>query len=297
MAGITLTDMPRQKKPFRLDRDTRRADGVVKYPSFEAALKEDRYRARCLANTSGLSRWEARKAEDLRLRLVNAKETGVSAQTLASAIFHRQVRMPILEAVWKLVEDPALQPCGFVTLQRRNGLYHANDLHTVSTADHIKRLRNDFDRSGVTAAKGFGFFGLDSEFDANRYGGVWDFHYHGMVGGEKLLALEALRERRSYLNARVHPLEIGLKESPRVQIQTALYNLPNPITYCLESWVPYRPTTLRDDGFLHRSATKTRIPSPDFQRWLIWMDMWDITDFILLSNLRPTRTGLQLIHL
>jgi hypothetical protein len=99
-----------------------------------------------------------------------------------------------------------------------------------------------------------------------------------------------------YDNARQHPLERGLPVSPRVQIVQGLYNLPNPITYCLESWVPHRPTTVQPDGTLIRSTSKRKIPSPDLRRWLIWMDRWTIDDFVLLSNLRPTSSGLSIIR-
>jgi hypothetical protein len=297
MAGITLTDMYRQKKPYRLDRDTCRADGVVKFPTYYAALREDRYRAKCLENTRGLSAWEARQAEDLRMRLIAAINTGVPVQTLASAVFHRQARMPILEAIWKFLATTATQPLAFVTLMPQNTLFAAKDLSDVNPALLMQRHRNDFDRCGVTAASGFAFFGLDAEFDSNRHGGVWDFGSHGIVAGDKVAAIKNLRSMRKYTNARSHPLEQGLPVSPRVQLKEGLYNLPEPITYCLESWVPHRPTSLKADGTLQRSATKRRIPSPDFQRWLIWMNMWDIKDFILLSNLRPTRTRLQLMHL
>lgn len=296
MAGYSLIDIQCSMKPYRLDRDTRRDDGVIKFRDVDSERKQNIYRIKCLSNTTDLTPWEADQAEDLAARLQKEIDTGVPAETLASAVFHRQLRMPILEAVWKLVEDPKHQPCGFVTLHRRNGLYEADELHAVRPADLMKRLRNDFDRSGVTAAKGFGFFGLDSEFDANRYGGVWDFHYHGMVGGEKLLALEALRDRLSYKKGRGHPLEIGLKAIDRVQVQQNLYDLPNPITYCLEGWVPHRPTSVLPDGTLERSASKSVIPSPDLQRWLLWMDRQWLDDFVLLSNLTPTPSGFRLIR-
>jgi hypothetical protein len=296
MAGHSYSDLPKPKKPHRLDRDTRHEDGIVRLRERETELRRDIRRDKLLKDTSKLTIWEAERARDLQGRLQRANETGVPAQTFASAVYHREARMPILSSLWKKVEEHADQPQGLVTLRPQGMLYRADDLFTVKPADLVKRLRNDFNRKGITAAPGFGFFGLDADFDANRYGGVFDFHFHGIIVGEKLHAIENLRDMRKYDKARLNPLEHGLKPSNRWQVQEPLFNLPDPITYCLESWVPHRPTRIVEDGSRKRSTTKREIPSPYKQRWLIWMDQQRIEDFILLSNLRPTKAGFQLIH-
>ena len=296
MAGPSYSDLPKPKKPHRLDKDTRHEDGVVRFRDRETELKRDIRRAKLLEDTSQLTIWEAERARDLQERLQRANETGIPAETLASAVYHREARMPILSSWWKLIEEHQDQPQGFVTLRPQGMLYRADDLFSVRPADLLKRVKNDFNRQGITAAPGFGFFGLDADFDANRYGGVWDFHVHGIVVGEKLKAIDNLKKMRKYDNARLDPLEQGLPVSPRIQVKEPLFNLPDPITYCLESWVPHRPTRIVEDGSRKRSTTKKEIPSPFKQRWLIRMDMWSIEDFILLSNLRPTKAGFQLIH-
>ncbi|GAA4777338.1 hypothetical protein [Novosphingobium ginsenosidimutans] len=295
MAGGSYSNLPAPKKPYRLGKDTRHVDGVVRFRDLERELRQDKKHCKVLEDENGLNDWEIERARDLRSRLHKANETGVPAETLASAVYHREARMPILGGWWKLVETYAHQPQGLVTLRPQGFLVKAADLYEVRPRGLVKRLKNDFERNGINAVPGFGFFGLDADFDANRDQGVWDFHFHGIVVGEKLQATENLREARKYKNHRIHPLEQGLKPSPRVQVKEGLYNLPDPITYCLESWVPHRPTTLHEDGTRTRSTTKSAIPSPYLQQWLIWMDLWSIEDFIALSNLTPTKEGFRIM--
>ena len=296
MAGHSYSDLPKPRRPYRLDRDTRHDDGVVRFRNHETELRRDIRREKLLGNTADLSRWEAERANDLQERLNRANQTGVPAKTLASAVYHREARMPILGNFWKKLDEHADKAQGFVTLRPQGMLYRADELFSVEPANLLKRLRNDFNRQGITAAPGFGFCGLDADFDANRYGGVYDFHFHGIMVGEKRHAIQNLREMPKFDPARLDPLEHGLKPSHRWEVKEPLFNLPDPITYCLESWVPHRPTRIIADGSRERSTTKQEIPSPYKQRWLIWMDMWSIEDFILLSNLRPTGAGFQLIH-
>ena len=296
MAGHSYADLPKPKRPWRLDRDTRRENGIIKFRDHETELKRDIRRAKILESTADLTSWERDRAKDLHERLNRANQTGVPARTLASAVYHRVARMPILSSWWKLLEEHQDKPQGFATLRPQGMLYRADDLFTVRPADMRKRLRNDFNRQGITAAPGFGFFGLDADFDANRYGGVFDFHFHGIVVGEKRQAIENLNAMRKYELARLDPLEHGLKPSHRWEVKEPMFNLPDPITYCLESWVPHRPTRIVEDGSRKRSATKKEIPSPYKQKWLIWLDRQRIEDFITLCNLRPTKTGFQLIH-
>lgn len=293
MARPSWTDLPAARRPYRLDCNTRAEDGVVRFRTREEERNEDRQRCRSLGNISSPTKRQARHAADLKRRLEEGLKRGEPAQTLASAEWHRQLRMPILSALWRLVEQPDYGPFAFVTLRPRGTLIEGDQLDGVKPNLLLKRLRNDFDRVGVTAAPGFAFFGLDAEFDANRGRcGVWDFHYHGIVAGDKLGAVEGLREKRKYQPGRVDPLEAGLKEGPRVKVQEGLFNLPSPLTYCLESWVPHRPTTLQPDGTRIRSKRKFRIPNPYSNRWLMWMDGRSIEDFIMSTGLTISKEGL-----
>ena len=72
-----------------------------------------------------------------------------------------------------------------------------------------------------------------------------------------------------------------------------LFNLPEPLTYVVQSSYPHRPTFVDKDGELRRGTRKRRIPEPYHTQWLLWMDRWSIDDMLLLSGLRVTRSGFQ----
>lgn len=295
MAPPKFADLLGCKARFRADRNARLPNGKVNYLAGDHAQREDRYRIRNLKNTEGLSPLEAVQALDLAERMSRAIEAGEAPDTLASAECYRQLTIPIIGHLWEAVEAYGPENVALVTLRPHGMLVEGRELSSLDPARFKKKWQNDFDRAGITRAPGFAFMGLDADFDANRGdGGLVDFHGHGIVGGDKLDALEALRGRPSYLHRRVHPLEQGLPESSRVIIQKGLFDLPTPIAYCLNWWVPHRPTTLLPDDTLDRSKTKRRIPSPYLQRWLLWMDRWSLDDLVLRNGLEMTRSGFKI---
>ncbi len=249
-------------------------------------------RARALSRLESPNRLKELRARQIGKSIERGVLSGEAPATLASTLQHREVRIPILSALWKAVDGVGRENAAFVTLRPTGMLVPGDELQSVDLALLCKRLRNDFDRSGVTAAKGFAFVGIHAEFDANRgTSGVRDFHWHGIFVGEKIEALEALREMHKYQAGRVHPLEQGLKENPRVRIRKGLYNLPDPLAYCLESWWPHRPTILFPAGTRERSKIKRRRPSPYFEQWLFWMHRQRIEDFVVLSGMKPGKSG------
>lgn len=292
MSASTIEDLPCPRAPYRVGCDTERPDGAIKFRSAEQEMKEETLRDRVLSGYDSLNPLKKLRARHLGKCIGRGVVRGEPPATLASALYHRQVRIPIIGALWDAVAEAGAENAAFVTLRPMGMLVEGDELQSVDLALLRRRLRNDFDRSGVTKAKGFAFVGIHAEFDANRgTSGVWDFHWHGIFVGEKIKALEALRDMRKYQAGRVHPLEQGLKELPRLQVKLGLYNLPDPLTYCLESWWVHRPTTLLPDGTRERSKRKRRLPTPYFEQWLMWMDAQRIADFVVLSGMRPGKDG------
>lgn len=287
-----FSDMRLVKRPFRTDRDTGDAEGLIIGRTPKMAQREDQARQTSLLKAAVHCPELAGRAIDLHDRMARTIAAGEVPATLASAECWREVCKAPVGHLWKAVEDYGSNRVALVTLRPRDLLWEAKELDGVSPRRLKGRLRNHLDRAGVTAASGFLFMGLDLEFDENRGRvGVWDGHWHGIVGGDKIEAFEALRERRAYHNARVHPLEQGMKEQPRVLIQPGLVNLPHPICYCLKGWACHRPSFLNEDGTRERSKIKGRIPTPYLIRWLLWMDQWKLDDLVLRNGLKITRTG------
>lgn len=289
---LKLSDMRLAKRPFRPDRDTGDAEGLIVGRTPKMAHREDQARLAALRKAAVHCPELAAKATDLHDRISSAVAVGEVPATLASAECWREVCKAPVGHLWKAVEDYGSDRVALVTLRPRDLLWEAKDLDGVSPRLLKARLRNHLDRAGVTAASGFLFMGLDLEFDENRgRAGVWDGHWHGIVGGDKIDALEALRGRRAFHNARVHPLEHGMKEQSRVLIQLGVVNLPTPICYSLKGWACHRPSFLNEDGVRERSKMKGRIPTPYLIRWLLWMDQWKLDDLVLRNGLKITRTG------
>jgi hypothetical protein len=210
----------------------------------------------------------------------------------------------ILGNLWEVVETYEPQQTAFVTLLASGMLLSTDELMSVDPRTLKKHLLNDIACAerrlrtkweGAGKFNGFAFASLDAEFDANRHGGVWNLHWHVIACGYKVEVFDELRSAPKYDNARADPREEGLPETPRVHIIRGLYNRPDPLTYALKSWAPHCPTTVEPDGSLTRQRRR-RIPSPDHERWLLWKDKWDISDFILLNGLRATTGGFIMSH-
>lgn len=289
---LKLADMCRPKRPFRPDRDTGEAEGLIVGRTPKMAQREDIVRLKALRDAHIHCPELAAEAKDLHDRMAQAIAAGEAPGTLASAECWREGASPTVGHLWQVGEEYGLENMALVTLRPQDMLWEGDALLDVDPRRLKGRLRNHLDRAGVTAASGFLFMGLDLEFDENRgRAGAWDGHWHGIVGGDKIEALAVLRERRAFHNARVHPLEQGMKEQARVMVQPGLVNLPHPICYCLKGWACHRPSFLNEDGIRERSTIKGRIPTPYLIRWLLWLDQWKLDDLVLRNSLKITRTG------
>lgn len=289
---LRLTDMRRAKRPFRPDLDTGDAKGLIVGRTSKMAQREDRVRLKALRDAHLHCPELAAAAMDLHDRIARAVASSEIPNTLASALYWREACMGPVGHVWKGTEEFGAERAALVTLRPRDLLWEAEDFMRVNPIVLKARLRNSLDRAGVTGAPGWMMMGFDPEFDSNRgKAGVWDGHWHGIVGGDKVEALEALRGRRAFKNARVHPLERGMKEQPRVKVQPGLVNLPYPVCYCLKGWACHRPSWPNAEGVLERSKTKYRLPTPNLIQWMLWMDMWALDDLVLRNGLLITRNG------
>ena len=204
----------------------------------------------------------------------------------------RHQRETIAGNLWPIVEDTSIGEHGVATLLPRGLTFPADQLRNVSPPVLKRRLQSALDRAGVTAAQGYLFAGLHGEFDS--IAAEYHLHWHLVVGGDKLAALERLRESATF--ARNRRFDGTALEPARVRIsRLPLTNLPEPLTYSLQSSWPNRPRgTNADTGDRWRGSIRTRIPEPYHAQWLMWMDRWSIGDFVVLNGLRATSEGFEL---
>lgn len=295
MAGRGIKDLPNPRARFQPSRDTCRADGKVTFETVRKCRHEDSLRARLIRKTirkqpRGLALAAARNLID---RLVEGSETGVPHASLASSLNMRMWREVLIGNLWPLVEDDDLAPAVRADLLPTGMWVSASELMIANPQAMMRRLRSDCDRTGIAQAKGYLFAGLHAEFDIRREG--YDFHYHIIAGGEKAEAIENLRSMPKYSALRTEPCEKGLPNRPRVRkSRIPLYNMPDPLTYVLQSSYPHRPTKIHADGTVTRSKFRYRIPEAYHTQWLLWMDRWTISDMLLLVGLNVTTRGFEL---
>lgn len=295
MARLGIKDLPNPKIGFQPSRDTRRADGKVKFETVRNGRDEDAARARLMrkAIKKHSNKFYRSVVMDLKRRMVEGSKTGVPHASLASSLNMRMWRAVIIGNLWPLVEDDDLAPAVTATLIPRGLWVSASKLKNANPQAMMRRLRSDCDRTGIAQAKGYLFAGLHAEFDVRREG--YDFHYHVVAGGEKAEAIENLRSMPKYSALRTEPCEKGLPNRPRVRkSRIPLYNMPDPLTYVLQSSYPHRPTKVHADGSVTRSKRRYRIPEPYHTQWLLWMDRWTISDMLLLVGLNVTTRGFEL---
>lgn len=296
MSGRRWEDLPRPRAGFRPSEDTRRADGKISFETLEDCRSEDRL---C---TKALRRWSRKldpglreAAQDLEHRLLlAANRPAMAAETLASKVYARNIRERIVGNLWPMVEDLATGPVAFVTLLPVNMWVPAAQLLSVNPRRLIKRLRNHLDRAGVTAAGGWLYGTLDAEFDSRR--GGYDFHFHLIVAGDKTAALEGLRALGRYAPVRCGAHEVGRRGIDRIQVQTDIDNLPDPLTYAAKLRVFDVPSFIGEDGTVETGTYVRRVPQPHLSHWLLWMDQWRVSDLLITQGLVLTAAGIRCKH-
>ena len=290
MAGLGLQHLPAPKRGYRPIKDTRRPDDKVDFESKGFSKRQDQLRShRLFQSLEDLPVREHGQAVDLAQRLREGVEGNSPPRTIASSLYMRHLRNRIIGNLWPIVED-AYDDVVVATLMPTGMWVPASELSDTSPRLLMKRLINDLDRTGVTCAPGTLFAGLHAEFDVRR--GGYDFHYHLVATGEKAMALDNLRDMPKYKSERLELHEAGMKERPRVKVTRGPFtNMPEPITYVVQSWLPHRPTKILADGTVERSSFRWRIPEPYHARWLLWMDRHSISDFVIMQGMKVTKTG------
>lgn len=286
--------LPRPWPGFDPACDTRRADGLNDFESLDACKIEDARSARALRRTQNRLAFELHDhAERLAQKLRRAvDQRGKIPATLASRIYARRVRRQLVGALWPLAEDPAQSPVVFVNMVRTNMWVPADELLSVNPVLLKKRFINDFNRAGVTAAKGWLIGTLDAEFDSER--GGYEYHTGLIAAGEKVAALDRLRDRRSYKRGRHAPHEVGMREFDRIEIHGDLHSLPDPLTYAAKMRVwNVRSYPSNVTGYRERSHFVSRIPEPHHSHWLLWMDKLSLSDLLIAQGLEANREGFR----
>jgi hypothetical protein len=112
------------------------------------------------------------------------------------------------------------------------------------------------------------------------------------VWGEKLAAVNELRNLDLYKPERVGAHDEGKPEIHRVVVERQIRHLSNSVAYALKFRVLDEQTYLAPDGTVAQGRTR-RIPQPHFSQWLLWMDQWRVADLLITQGLKRTAGGIR----
>lgn len=257
------------------------------FESEHDARKEDRIRARRLEQAAKMATKpeHAQRARALARLLEDGPADDL--ETLASSIVLRRHRINVGGALLAFADSYSGQ-IATACLWPKSMEIPGPDLANLNPLSAGHALRSDCNRHGVSAANGGAIFFLDGEYEPNA--DVWRLHYHGLLLGEKIKALNGLRDTRKYQSTRYR--QKPGRSQQRVRINWKLTDLSYHLPYLLKSFWPSRWEG-EIDGEHSRQKHRSRIPEPRHSQWLLWMDRWRLSDLCVLHGLEVGSEGLR----
>lgn len=285
MSGRNISNAPLPSRKYRVD---------IVCPNFEslaACQAEDRRRSRALLRTtvshSDLSevRRAAALAPSLEINAIGIDEV----PTLASRVHMRTLRINVAGALWQRVSsEPGCTTC---TIIGRSWEVSASELRWFNPVSALAAFRADLNRAGLVGSGGWLFAAWHGEYDSMA--GVFRLHLHIVCNAAMVPVIDGLRSQDNYRFAPYLPDGRPDPVYRRIRInRQALTNLPDPLTYIMQSFWPSRPVFFTEEGKRVRVREKRPIPEPYHSFVLTWLDRWSLRDITMLVGLRLTRDGL-----
>ena len=288
MSRRNLGDLPFPKATFNPALKSEREDGRVKFETVAEAAAEDDLRIQSLLKAAHKPGISQNGATDLASRIGN--QVG-NRGTLASAAFMRVVRIIVIGALWKLVRAMGSHNVLTFTIIPRSWEFPADQLDSVDPRILLERFRQKVIRAKKKSKGGWLFAAVHGEYEPTR--GVYQLHLHGLANPIMITALDALRKKGDFKKVVIKRQSVHL----RVRIsRQPLTNLPDPLTYTLQSYWPSRQAFLRGEADQTRQRKKRRIKEPHHAEVLLWLDRWRLNDVTLLMGLRVTKKGLKITN-
>ena len=235
--------------------------------------------------------FDRKAALALATKLEQAGEGGETPRSIASSVYMRGLRINVVGAVWQMIRKAGTKKVRAFTIVPRTWEFSGEKLDGVDPKHLMRGLLVALYGRGAAMANGWIFAVLHGEWDP--IGQVYRIHVHGFAYGEMVAVIDRLRTLPNYATQRY--LKDG-SLSPvyrRVRVtREKLTNLPEPITYRLQSYWPAKALFISDDGARRRARRKGRIAEPHHSQVLLWLDRWSISDLTLMVGLRLTKTGL-----
>lgn len=292
MAGLNISDLPMPPDRFRVDQVTRRNDGIVTFETYWDCLREESRRAKGFARAieKGLLVAHEASARDLLSRLDLAAQTGEASDTLASSLFMRGLRIRVCGWLWKLMAMKSRHTT--VTIIPKSWEFTPEQLMQKDPRKLLAGFRTALYKEGVASVPGWLFACVHGEFDPCAK--VYRLHLHIACTKTMVPIIDRLRQRRGYQSRRFLGNGDPSPVYRRVWVRRKpLDNMPDPVTYVVQSFWPARPIYFDDKGGRHRLRQKGAIREPFHSLVLLWLDRWEPKDLTLMVGLRATSSGLR----
>ena len=248
------------------------------------AKSEDRTRSLMLQTAARVTDDSKQAAifSSLSKRLNPDRISGRNSSSLASSRFMRAQRVKVIGNLWQAV-DQTDGRIAFVTLIPPSWRKPGADLALIKPELLMQQIRTDLNRVKASMANGFLFAGLHGDYDP--VSDTYQPHVHAIATGGMIAICNKLRRTEKYW-----PSE-HVRSPVRLSRRT-LFNLPEPLTYCMQSWWPSRPRVLGENGAGERGYIRRRIPNPRHAEFLVWLDRQKLSDITLLMKIRASKNGL-----
>lgn len=292
MSGYNIGDLPFPKARRRVDKAAARRKGKGRFESIREAEDQERRRARSVRNA--VRRFpqllDVERAEVLASILEASADRKWVPSSLASSVCMRWHRIRVIGALCKLVMSG--KRVTTATIIPRTWEFTPEQLMQVDPRLLLKAFRSDLYRKGAARQRGWLFAFIHGEFDPGAR--VFRLHLHILCRKEMVPLLDRLRALPNYRSTRTLPNGEVSPVYRRVFIRRKpLFNLPDPLTYVMQSFWPSRPIYIDKDGKRKRVRQKRAIPEPYHAMVLLWLDRWQLKDLTLMVGLRVTRRGLR----
>ena len=270
---------------------TERDDGKIRFETYSKSEGEDSLRSRLLRSTT--SKWPAvvdrKRALDLAERLENAVLQEEVLESAASSLYWREHRGNLAGWLWWLRDRYPHLLQALCTVICQYWEIPAADLERFAPSLFLNRVRSLANYYGAGQAEGYLAAGLHSEFVPETE--VFRMHIHAIAAGGMIDVVDTMRQS-PMLRGFTDILGEESVERRAVKIQRDLKNLPDPLTYAVQSFAPVRLWGSPGTGEMR--GKRRRIPEPYHSQYLLWLDRWRLEDLTLLIGLRVTASGLKL---
>ena len=286
MSRLSVEHLSLPPKRFRPDQNSDAAGVKIAFETKAKAKAEDAIRRRSIRRLLKRTYRIHSPVSEKRLRRLRRRIKRSASP--ASSRYMRKHRIRIAGHLWLLIADHPELASAF-TLIPRSWEVKGGHLHDADPTVFLEQLRQALIREGASTGGGWLFASIHGEHEPNE--DIFRLHVHGIAVGAMRTAVDRLRKRANFRSNRKGDQADKVRQRVRMT-RKPLCDLPEPLTYTVQSFWPERAIFRNDEGDWERQKKKRRIEEPRHSEVLHWLDLWSARQTCLLMGIRVTPRGL-----